>query len=132
VDAVERHLAQAGLDVPLTGRLGAGHAAAVEAGRLARLRVVDQHERIAAQAAGSRQHDALGRRDGNRRVDGVAAVLQYAGADRRRDRVRRSDHPAQAERLDRSRSAAVVKPPRAIVYHRESSWPSAELRLGAW
>src|SRR5262249_22239368 len=67
------------------------------------------------------------RRD--RRVDGVAALLEHAGADRRRDRVRRRDHAVQAERLDRSGPAAIFEAPGAVIQHRV---PPPEPCVGPW
>jgi hypothetical protein len=50
--------------------------AAVDADHLAALGVVEHHERVAAEAAHHRQQDAFRRRDRDRRVERVPALLE--------------------------------------------------------
>ena len=76
----------------LHGRAAAG----VEAVELLRLRVPDDGEQVAADAAGHRLHEAHRGVGGDGRVDRVAALLQDVEPDLRRERVAGGDHAVRA------------------------------------
>ena len=97
--AIERHFLVAAADVVIGSGTRGGNAAAVVRHHLALFRVMQHHKGVAAQAAFHRQHHAFGGSNGNGRIEGIAATLQDAQTDKRRRRVRRRHHAAQAERL---------------------------------
>ena len=85
-------------------------AAGVEAVELLRLRVPDDGEQVAADAARHRLHEAHRGVGGDGRVDGVAAVLQHVEPDLRGERVAGGDHAVVGDRLGPRPDLAVGDP----------------------
>ena len=80
----ERPVARHQLVPPVAQQLNGGpcgrRAAAADRPELARLGVVQQAERVAAESAGPRQRDTLHQRHAQHGVEGVAAVAERPGA----------------------------------------------------
>ena len=81
-----------GVEKHVLGRRGGRGFAIVDGDRPVEVGAMDQHESAAAEVAGARQRDGEREADRDRRIDGVAAMLQDIEPDARRGRFLGYDH----------------------------------------